>query len=219
VLVDTLGLLVFEATGADISDLGEEHGLRVLHVCQFPPPSSAEKPCAPKRWPVIMAVMQAVRVDEDWSEQDLDMLLELAFANVAESQRCHEADCPLAAFVMLAAAFEATLLGMVIAHEDALRADGIWPIGASRKHLTELAGLAGERGWLTGEDVWGVVEVLNKARTMAAHPGAYVRGMRSAPADLDLRDSDGYRACLEIVVRATGQLRAAHDAILRTAGT
>jgi hypothetical protein len=118
-----------------------------------------------------------------------------------------------------AAAFEATLLGMVIAHEDALRANGMWPIGASYMHLTELARLAGERGWLTGEAGWGVVEVLNKARTMAAHPGAYVRGMRSASAELDLRDSDGYRTCLEIVVKATGQLSSAHDAILRTAGT
>src|SRR6266496_5583290 len=35
-LVATLGLLglpIFEATGADISDLGEEHGHRVLRVC------------------------------------------------------------------------------------------------------------------------------------------------------------------------------------------
>ena len=28
-----LGLRIFEATGADIADLGEEHGHRVLRVC------------------------------------------------------------------------------------------------------------------------------------------------------------------------------------------
>lgn len=166
-----------------------------------------------------MAVMPSERVDEDWSELDLDMLLELVFANIEESRRCHEAGCPLAAFVMLAAAFEATLLGMVIAHEEALRADGMWPVGASHKHLTELARLAGRRGWLADDAVRGAVEVLSKARTMAADPGAYVRGMRSAPADLGLRDSDRYRACLEIVVEATRQLSAAHDTILRRAGT
>ena len=158
-----------------------------------------------------MAVMSPKRVDEDWSEHDLDMLLELALTAVEESRRCHDASCPLAALVMLAASFEATLLGMVIAQEESLRADGAWPIGASHKHLTELARLADARGWLRGEAFWNTVEVLNKVRTMAAHPGAYVRGMRGAPADLDLRDSDGYRACLDIVLEATGQLREAHD--------
>jgi integrase/recombinase XerD len=32
-MLGLLGLRIFEATGADISDLGEEHGHRVLHVC------------------------------------------------------------------------------------------------------------------------------------------------------------------------------------------
>ena len=32
-LLGLLGLLIFEATGADIADLGEEHGHRVLRVC------------------------------------------------------------------------------------------------------------------------------------------------------------------------------------------
>jgi hypothetical protein len=31
-LVTMLGLLIFEATGSDIEDLGEEHGHRVLRV-------------------------------------------------------------------------------------------------------------------------------------------------------------------------------------------
>lgn len=159
--------------------------------------------------------MALKRSDEDWSEHDLDMLLELAFAHVEESRRCHETGCALAALVMVAAAFEATLLGMVIANEGSLRADRAWPVGASMMHLTELAVLAAKNGWLEGDAVSDVVEVLNKARTMAAHPGAYVRGMRGAPPELDLRDGDGYRACLDIVVKATEQLRDAHNATPR----
>jgi integrase len=32
-MLGLLGLPIFEATGADIADLGEEHGHRVLRVC------------------------------------------------------------------------------------------------------------------------------------------------------------------------------------------
>ncbi len=32
-MLELLGLRIFEATGADIADLGEEHGHRVLRVC------------------------------------------------------------------------------------------------------------------------------------------------------------------------------------------
>ena len=32
-LLGLLGLRIFEATGANITDLGEEHGHRVLRVC------------------------------------------------------------------------------------------------------------------------------------------------------------------------------------------
>jgi integrase len=32
-MLGLLGLRIFEATGADISDLGEEHGHRILRVC------------------------------------------------------------------------------------------------------------------------------------------------------------------------------------------
>ena len=32
-MLGLLGLRIFEATGADIADLGEEHGYRVLRVC------------------------------------------------------------------------------------------------------------------------------------------------------------------------------------------
>jgi integrase/recombinase XerD len=32
-MLGLLGLRIFEATGADIADIGEEHGHRVLRVC------------------------------------------------------------------------------------------------------------------------------------------------------------------------------------------
>jgi hypothetical protein len=130
--------------------------------------------------------MRSQRPGEDWSEADLDMLLlELPRAHIDESMRCHQAGCRLAALVMLAAAMESVLLGMVIAQEEGLRADGRWPPRPSTVHLRELAGLAKERGWLTDPATDQVVTVLNKARTMAAHPGAYVRGIRQASASAD----------------------------------
>jgi hypothetical protein len=36
-MLGLLGLRIFEATAADIADLGEEHGHRVLRVCGRPP--------------------------------------------------------------------------------------------------------------------------------------------------------------------------------------
>jgi integrase len=39
-MLGLLGLRIFEATGADIADLGEEHGHRVLRVCGKAPRSS-----------------------------------------------------------------------------------------------------------------------------------------------------------------------------------
>ena len=68
-----------------------------------------------------MTVMGSQRPDEDWSENDLDMVLELPFAYLDEAQRCHQANCQLAALVMHAAAFESVLLGMVISHEENLK--------------------------------------------------------------------------------------------------
>jgi hypothetical protein len=35
-MLGLLGLRIFEATGADITDLGEEHGHQVLRVCGTP---------------------------------------------------------------------------------------------------------------------------------------------------------------------------------------
>jgi hypothetical protein len=155
-----------------------------------------------------IVAMGSQRPGEDWSEDDLDMLLELPFTHLEESQRCYQANCQLAALIMLAAAFESVLLGMVIAHETNLQADSQWPAQPSKMHLQELANLARRRGWLTDPATDGVVEVLNKVRSMAAHPGAYVRGMRQA-VDLDLRIPEGYEACHRIVLDACQQLAAA----------
>jgi hypothetical protein len=107
---------------------------------------------------------------------------------------------------------------MLIASEASLRAQGEWPLGASHKHLSELVVLGRDQGWLTHAAVGEVTEVLNKVRTMAAHPGAYVRGIRSAPEDFDLRDIDGYPTCLDIVATATEQLKRAHEVSLGPAG-
>lgn len=152
-----------------------------------------------------MAAMGLQRPDENWSEDDLEMLLELPFAHIEESRLCHRAGCQLAALVMLAATFESVLLGMVIAHEGNLRADGLWPAQPSKMHLRELADLATKRGWLADPATDQVVEVLNKTRTMAAHPGAYVRAMRQVP-DLDLRAPESFGVCHRIVVDACQQL-------------
>ena len=42
-MLGPLGLRIFEATGADIADLGEEHGHRVLRVCARAPRSSLSR--------------------------------------------------------------------------------------------------------------------------------------------------------------------------------
>jgi hypothetical protein len=155
-----------------------------------------------------MAAMGSQSLSEEWSEDDLDMLLKLPTAHIDESRRCYQADCQLAALVMLAAAFEAVLLGMVIVHVENLRAGDQWPAEPSKMHLKQLADLARKRGWLNGPATDDVVELLNKIRTMAAHPSAYVRGMRQGP-DLDLRVPEGYDVCHSIVVDACEQLSAA----------
>jgi hypothetical protein len=143
-----------------------------------------------------------------WSEQDLDLLLTLPCRAISESRRCHDAGSPLAALVMLTTAFEAVLLGMVITYEDQLRADEQMPKRPSRVHLDELSRLAQARGWLTEPAMDEVLEILNKSRTMAAHPGAYVRALRQVP-ELDLRASEGWEVCYGVVVKACEQLSAA----------
>ena len=43
-MLGLLGLRIFEATAADIADLGEEHGHRVLRVCSSPRPPASGLP-------------------------------------------------------------------------------------------------------------------------------------------------------------------------------
>ena len=144
-------------------------------------------------------------VEEEWSVEDLDVLLRGAVTNLDESLLCHQAGAPHAALVSLAGAFEATLLGMVVSHEDELRAAERWPAQPSFLHLTELAELAHQVGWLPELVTSEVIDLLNKVRTMAAHPGAHVRAVRQVP-DLDLTDPAGYAAVYDVVVRASRAL-------------
>ncbi len=145
---------------------------------------------------------------EDWSVEDLDVLLRGAVTNLDESLRCHAAAAPHAALASLAGAFEAVLLGMVVAHEDELRAAGHWPAQPSFLHLAELAELTHRAGWLPATVTTEVIDILSKVRTMAAHPGAYVRAVRQVP-ELDLADPAGYATVYDIVLRASRGLFAA----------
>ncbi|MEU9379464.1 hypothetical protein AB0D38_00025 [Streptomyces sp. NPDC048279] len=81
----------------------------------------------------------------------------------------------------------------MVAHEDELREAGRWPEQPGRRHLAELAHLARDMGWLREPISEEITSVLNVAWIMAAHPGAYVRGMRQVP-DLVLGDPAGYGA-------------------------
>src|SRR5262249_16339760 len=128
-----------------------------------------------------------------------------AVTNLDESLLCHRAGAPHAAVVSLAPAFEAVLVGMVVVHEDELRAGGRWPAQPVFLHLTELPELARRAGWLPELVTSEVIEFLNKVRTMAAHPGACVRAVRQLP-ELDLADPAGYAAVYDVVVRASRAL-------------
>jgi hypothetical protein len=142
-------------------------------------------------------------VAEDWSAADLDLLLRHAFTCLDESMRCHNAGAPHAALVSLASAFEVVLLGMVVACEDKLREADRFPPHPSRLSLGKLVSLARDVGWLKDEIADRVINVLNTARNMAAHPGAFVRGMRQVEDnDFDLADPVGYEAAYAIVTRA-----------------
>jgi lambda repressor-like predicted transcriptional regulator len=147
------------------------------------------------------------RADEDWSPEDLDALLKMAITTLEESKLCHEAGAPHATLVMLGASLEAVLLGLVIAKEDEVRAKELWPKAPSRMHLLELTKLALNMGWLTAAARTNADSVLNTARTMAAHPGAYVRGVRQIP-ELDLGNPDGYQAVSDIVNECAAALAA-----------
>jgi hypothetical protein len=99
------------------------------------------------------ALVTGCRVEEDWSVEDLEVLLRAATTDLDESLRYLQSGAPHAALVLLAGAFETTLLGKVVAHEDELRADGRWPARPSVLHLAELAELARQAGWLPGPGV------------------------------------------------------------------
>ncbi|MGH3516273.1 MAG: hypothetical protein ACRDQ7_02405 [Haloechinothrix sp.] len=150
--------------------------------------------------------MGANEPEEDWSVADLEVLLSVAKINLDESTRCHQTGSPRAALVMLAGALEAVLLGSVIAYEDEWRAAGHQlKRPASRATLRDLTTLARDAGWLTQPVTDEAIRILNAARNMAAHPGAYVRRMRQV-ADFDLGDPAGYEVTYHIVVRTCQEL-------------
>lgn len=149
----------------------------------------------------------ASRDPEDWTDQDLDSLLERAFGNLNEALTCHKAGAPLAALAMLAGAFEGALLAAVVAGQDELAAAGRPQPRPSRLHLAELVAVAREAAWLSGEISDDVAQILNKIRTMAVHPGAFVRGMRQVPDDdYDLADPVGFEVVYDLVGRASQHL-------------
>ena len=76
--------------------------------------------------------------------------------------------------------------------------------------------LARRAGWLPESVTAEVVDELNKVRTTAAHPGAYVRAIRQVP-ELDLADPAGYAAVYDIVLRASRALFAGIPAAGATA--
>lgn len=166
--------------------------------------------------PSSMVVMTDHIFDEDWTIEDLDRLLRLAWTNLDEALRCHQNDVPHAALVLLACAFEAVLLGAVISHEedigvrqDELTANKCWPQRPSRMHLTELVRLARTMGWVEESIRGEAIGVLTVARNMAAHPGAYVRGTRQFRAvdpDLDVGDPRWYGLAYKIVLATCREL-------------
>ena len=152
------------------------------------------------------------RVSEDWQPEDLDALLAMAMTAVQESKRCHDANAPHAALLMLAVSFEAALLGLIVAHvpdhETEKHPKHPWAVAPSHLHLADLTKVAVEMGWLTESARTKVDAVLIPARTMVAHPGAYVRGLRQVP-ELDLGDPVGYVDVLGIVEESCAALAAA----------
>lgn len=157
-----------------------------------------------------MAFMVRNEVAEVWSEEDLDVLLGRAWADLDESLVCHRAGAPHAALSSLAGSFEAVLLATVVAQSAELQAAGFGQARPSRLHLAELVGVARRMGWLQDPIADRALTVFNTVRAMAAHPGAYARGLRQiADADFDLGDPAGYLAMYEIVQHALGEVAAA----------
>lgn len=159
------------------------------------------------------------RDPEVWADQDLDTLLAHAWRNLDEALACHKAGAALAALVMLASAFEGVLLAAVVAWRDELATAGHPQLTPSRLHLTELVKTARAAEWLPDEVSNELVRILNTARTMAAHPGAFVRGVRQiSDSDYDLADPAGFVAVYDIVYCAyqrLGEATAAYSARIR----
>ena len=163
--------------------------------------------------------MAARDLKEDWSSEDLDLLLRLAWDHLDESMRCHKAGASHAALVMLGGALEAVLLGAVVAYQYQDKVseyeDTLCKAKAPRRppsalHLSDLAKVARELGWLdqrlAGEQV---INAFNGLRTAAAHPGAYVRGKRNnrdSDPEFDLRDPGWYETAYEIMFRVCKEL-------------
>lgn len=60
--------------------------------------------------------------------------------------------------------------------------------------------VAGSVGWLPDAVSDEMVQILKTVRTMAAHPGAFVRGVRQIPdSDFDLADPAGFEAVYVLV--------------------
>ena len=160
------------------------------------------------------------RDPEEWADQDLDAVLERAFGNLNEALICHKAGAPLSALAMLAGAFEGALLAAVVAGQDEFAAAGRPQPRPSKLHLSQLAAVARDAGWLSDEVSDEVVQILNQVRTMAVHPGAFVRGMRQVPDDdFDLADPAGFEVVYDLVYRASQHLAQATAATFSAAGS
>lgn len=149
----------------------------------------------------------AKRDPEEWTDLDLDRLLDRAFSSLDEALTCRKAGAVPAAMAMLAGAFEGALLAAVVAGQDELGAAGQPQPCPSRLHLPDLVVVARRAKWLSDPISDEVVQILNTARTMAVHPGAFVRGTRQIPDDdYDLADPVGFDVVYDLVARASEHL-------------
>ena len=147
-----------------------------------------------------MGPTQDVIGTEEWTDQNLDTLLARSLSNFSEALTCHKAGAPMAALAMLAGAFEGALLAAVVAGQDHFAAAGRPQLRPSRLHLAELVAIALDAGWLSEEISGRIVQILNQVRTMAVHPGAFVRGMRQVTDEgFDLADPAGFEVVYDLV--------------------
>jgi integrase/recombinase XerD len=97
-MLGLLGLRIFEATGADINDLGEEHGHRVLRVCgkgtkvvlvPLPPAvgRSIDQAIGARTHGPILLNSRGVRMDRHAATRRLRRLAETAGVSIARPTR------------------------------------------------------------------------------------------------------------------------------------